>query len=95
MAVPEDIEQFLVGDAIWVVVDLDRLRVVAKAIVSGIVCAASRVADSRPDDTGETPEPGVRAPESAKREGSRHRLVWCRRINGRDAVFFQRHSFIF
>ena len=52
MAAPENIEQFLVGDAVGVVVDLDRLRMVAEAIVRGVVFAPSRVADSRPYHTG-------------------------------------------
>lgn len=69
VAGPKALQQLLVGDLGGVIVDLDALRVVADAVVGRIGRAAARIADAGADDAGETPEPGVGAPESTEGKG--------------------------
>lgn len=64
-------EELAVGDDGRVVDDLDGLGVAADAVVGRLWLRAAGIADAGLDDTRETPEPGVRAPESAHREGRR------------------------
>ena len=71
MACPEDIEQFPVGDHGRIEVHLDRLDVVPEILIRGILRRSPRVPDAGAKDAGETPEPGVRTPESAQGEGRR------------------------
>src|SRR5450756_3031810 len=59
VAAPEHVEQLVVTDDRRGVVDLDRLGMVAEPMVCPIRPRAARVADTRPDDSGKTPEPGV------------------------------------
>src|SRR5512143_2723654 len=73
MACPEDIEQFPVGDHGRVKLHLDRLDVVPEVVVRGILRRPSRIPDTGAENARETPEPGVRAPESAQGEGRRLR----------------------
>ena len=69
MAIPVDVQQFLVGDLGRVVVNLDRLGVTPQAVVGGVLFVATGIADAGADDTGYTPEPGVGAPESTQGKG--------------------------
>jgi hypothetical protein len=69
MAGPEDVEQLLIGDDVRIEIDLDRLAVVAQAVVGGVFPDAAGIAYARADDTLETPELGVGSPESAQAEG--------------------------
>lgn len=66
---PEKIQKPAVRDDCRVKVDLDRLRMISNVMVSGTRVGASRVADARAEYPVEAPEPGVRAPESAKGKG--------------------------
>ena len=69
VAGPVDVQQLVVGNDLRIEVDLDRFAVVAEAPIGRILLLAAGVADARADDTGQTPEPGVRSPESPQREG--------------------------
>ncbi len=72
MACPEDIEQLPVGDHGRIEIHLDRLDVISEVVVRGVLRRPSRVPDTGAENAGETPEPGVRTPESA--QGERRRL---------------------
>lgn len=76
---PEDREEILEADDLGVIVDLGGLGVIAEIVVSWIARAAASIANTSPDDTGETPELGVGTPESSKGEG--HRLDMFRWIS--------------
>ena len=92
MAFPEDIEQFPVGDHGRIEVHLDRLDVVPEIVVFGVLRRPSRVADTGAENAGETPEPGVRTPESAQGEGRRLRRFVRGRIDRGDRRGSRRRS---
>ena len=69
MAGEEECEQLAVRDEARVVVELYRLGMVPEVVVGRPRRGAAGVADTRADDTVQTPEPGIRSPESAKGEG--------------------------
>ena len=69
MGFPEKIQKPAVRDDCRVKVDLDRLRMISNVMVGRIRVGAPRVADARAEYPIEAPEPGVRAPESAKGKG--------------------------
>lgn len=68
VAAPEDVQQLLVGDDRRVKIDLDGLGVVAEVVVGGVVLGAARVAYPGADDAVDSPELGIRTPESAQAE---------------------------
>ena len=70
MAVPEYGQEFLICDLRWIVVNLDRLRMTVEVVVCGVIDASTSVTDAGADYSVNTPEPGVRSPESAQGEGS-------------------------
>jgi len=72
MALPEDVEQFPVGDHGRIEVHLDRLDVVPEVVIRRVLRRPARVPDAGAENPGKTPEPGVRTPESAQGE--------CRRL---------------
>ncbi len=77
MAIPESGEEFLICDLSWIVINLDRLRMPVQIVISRVSGTAASVSDTGADYTFDTPEPGVRSPESAQGEGrgfSSHRL---------------------
>jgi hypothetical protein len=82
MGFPEDVQQLLIGDLGGVEFHLDRFRMVADVLVVGVYRLAAGIADARPDDPGNAPEPGVRTPESAQGEGGNFRLCVDGGING-------------
>ena len=86
MVHPEDAEEIVVADKFRIVLDLEGLGVVPHPAVGGRCRASPRVPHTRPHDSGDTPEPGVGAPESA--EGERRRLGRSGkvRIHGRNAA---------
>ena len=84
VAAPEDVQQFLVGDSGRVKVYLNRLAVVAEAVVAGVFFGTSCISDAGTNYTVKAPEPGVRAPESAHGEGRRLGYLRRQRIYGRD-----------
>jgi len=84
VAAPEDVQQFLVGDDSRVKIDLDGLGVVAEVVVGGVVLSAARVPYPGADDALDSPELGIRTPESAEAEGSGLRAGGNCGIQGRD-----------
>jgi hypothetical protein len=71
VAIPESLEQFFIRDPGRVVVNLNRLRVIAKIVIGRVLFCPPCVPDTGANDTRDTPEPGVRSPESAKSKGCR------------------------
>jgi len=65
VAFPEYIQQFMVCDLIRVVVDLNRLGVIAQVVIGGTFLRSPGVSYTGTDNPFYTPEPGVRPPESA------------------------------
>jgi hypothetical protein len=86
VAVPEEIEQLFIGDYSGVEIELKRLGVVAEFVIGGVLLAAPGIAYTRPYYSWKTPEPGVRAPESAKREGGRLQMRRRHGIDEWDAI---------
>jgi len=76
VAGPKDVQKLLVRDLAGVVVDLDRLSVIAQVIIRGILFRPSRITDASSNNTGDEPEPGIRTPESPHCKG--RRLRFCR-----------------
>jgi hypothetical protein len=66
---PEHFQEIGELDLLRVKLDLNGFRVIAQVVVAGLVLLAACVADACPQDTRETPEPGVRSPESPEGEG--------------------------
>ena len=73
VACPEDIEQFPVRDHGRIELHLDRLDMVPEVVIRRVLRRPTRVSDTGAKDSGKTPEPGVRTPESAQGEGRRLR----------------------
>lgn len=71
---PEFVEQLLERDLFRIVIDLERLGVVAEVVVGGVSLCTAREADAGADDAGQTPKLGVRRPESAEGKGGRLQL---------------------
>ena len=97
MAVPEDIQQLSVRDLTWIIIDLNRLGVIAEAVVSGVFFCPSAIPDPCPHNALNAPELGIWTPESAKsergcfRRGGDHGVYgWYRALNG--FRFFFRHG---
>ena len=65
MAIPENGQEFLICDLSWIVINLDRLRMPVQIMISRVIGAAAGVSDTGADYSFNTPEPGVRSPESA------------------------------
>ena len=65
MAVPENSQELLICDANWIVINLDRLRMPVQIVISRVSGTAASVTDAGADYSVNTPEPGVRSPESA------------------------------
>jgi hypothetical protein len=68
MAVPKDLQQFSVGKARRVIVDLNNFGVIADVAVIRILGQAAAIPYSRPGDAINDPEPGFDAPESPQAE---------------------------
>ena len=68
VTLPEDGQEFFITDLGWVEVDLDGLGVVGDTAIGGGRLITSSVSDPCADDPLQTPEPGVRPPESAQGE---------------------------
>jgi hypothetical protein len=81
---PEDFQQLLVGDDRRVEIDLDGLGVVAEVVVCGVGRRAAGVPYPGADDAVDSPELGIRAPESAQAEGGGFRAGGNCGIQGRD-----------
>lgn len=84
VAAPEDVQQFLVGDDCRVKIDLDGLGVVAEVVIGGVGLRSARVPYPGADDAVDSPELGIRTPESAQAEGSGLRVGGNCGIQGRD-----------
>ena len=87
VAAPEDVQQLLVGDDSRVEIDLDGLGVVAEVVVGGVALRAACVPYPGADDAVDSPELGIRTPESAQAEGSGLRVGGNCGIQGRDLNF--------
>ncbi len=74
MAIPERVQQFFIRDPSWIEVNLNRFSVIAQIVISGVLFRSPCIPDTGANDTSDTPEPGVRSPESAKSKGCRFRL---------------------
>jgi hypothetical protein len=68
VAGPEQLEELLVRDDRRIEVERERLGVVTDVVIGRFAMLAARVADAGADDSWQTPEPGVRGPESTERE---------------------------
>ena len=66
---PYQLEQVVVTDDLRVEFDLEALRLVAQIAIGGIGVVAASVARTCAPDTLDSPEPGVRCPESTYGEG--------------------------
>jgi hypothetical protein len=80
VVLPEELEQIPERDAFRIELDLDGLGVVTEVAVGRLVLRPAGVADARAEDTGETPEPGVRTPESPEGERSDLHAIGTRRV---------------
>lgn len=69
VAVPEQIEHFLVADDGGIKIERDRFRLIAKVVIGGVLLFAAAVADACAKDSVETPKLGVGAPKSSDAEG--------------------------
>jgi len=79
VAIPENDQEFLICDLSWIVINLDRLRMPVQIVISRVSGTAASVSDTGADYSVNTPEPGVRSPESAQGEG---RGFSCHRRGG-------------
>ncbi len=87
MAAPKNPQQFLIGDLLRIVVNLDRLGMIADIPVGRILCAAARVTDPRADDAFDSPELGIRSPESAQGKGRTFYILGADAIDLRSCRF--------
>jgi hypothetical protein len=65
---PEHVEQLGIRDDARIEVECERFGVIAEIVIGRILVMSARVSDARANDSGETPEPGVRRPESTECE---------------------------
>ena len=86
VAAAEHLEQLRVGDPARIEIDLDGLGMVSEAAVGGVLAGATAVADPCADDARQTPEPGVRTPESTQGEGGGLDHRRCVDIHGWNAT---------
>jgi hypothetical protein len=84
MAVPEPVQQFLVGDDGRVEIDLDGLGVIAEAVVSGGWLGAACVSYPGANYAVDDPELGIRTPKSAQGKGCGLGFDGDRGIQGRN-----------
>ncbi len=84
MAVPEGIQQSFIGDPGRIVINLNCFGVIPKIVVGRVLSCSPGISNTGTNDTRDTPEPGVRPPESAQCKGCRFGLERCRAINGRE-----------
>ena len=90
MAFPENIQELPVGYSGRVVIYLESLGMIAKAIVGGIFLGAARISNARANNSIDSPEPGIRSPESAQSKSRRCCLCGYGGINGRQFFFLPR-----
>ena len=95
MAVPENVQQFAVRYTGGVVRYPYCLGMVAKLIVRRVYLGASGITDYGADNSLNTPEPGVRTPESAQGKGGRFRNGRALNIYGRNLLFILHYCFSF
>ena len=90
MAFPENIQELPVGYSGRVVIYLESLGMIAKAIVGGIFLGAARISNARANNSIDSPEPGIRSPESAQSKSRRCCLCGYGGINGRQFFILSR-----
>ena len=77
VALPEHVQERFIRYQNRVIIDLDRLGMLPQVMIRGIRCGPARITHTSSNDSLETPEPGVRTPESA--QGKRRRICFIRR----------------
>ena len=82
---PENLQQLRISNLGRVEIELERLGVIAEAMVSRILGVAARVTDARANDAGQTPELRVGVPESTQGESRRLGLFGHVHIDRRQA----------
>jgi hypothetical protein len=87
----EQLDQLRVRPARRVDVELEALRVIFQVVVGREALAASAIADPGAPDSVETPEPGIRGPESAQRE---RRGLELRRLLGVEEERLHRYPIV-
>jgi hypothetical protein len=65
VALPEHVQQLPIGYSLRVVIDLDRLGMVSQVMIGRIFLCSSGIPYACADDAWQTPELGIRSPESA------------------------------
>ena len=68
---PERRQQLLERRDVGIEVDLERFRVIAHGAIGGVLGLPARIANAYANDSRQTPEPGVRPPESPQGERCR------------------------
>ena len=77
VALPKDLQKFIVGNDFWIEIHLKGFRMIAERSVARIGLGAAGISDAGSDHAFETPEPGVVSPESPKAEsGGLKYLGW-------------------
>lgn len=70
MALPENIKQLVIADAIRIIVDLNCLGMVAHYAVGRRIQITAGISDTCPNDAIDYPKLGLDAPKSAQTKGS-------------------------
>jgi hypothetical protein len=84
MAVPKSIQQFFIRDPGRIVINLNCFRVIPKIVIGRVLFCSPSISNTGTNDTGDTPEPGIRPPESAQCKCCRFRFERRRAIDGGD-----------
>ena len=69
VAIPEQIEQFLVAGDSGIKIERYRFSVIAEIVIGRVLLLAAAVADACAKDSVEAPKLGVRSPKSSYAEG--------------------------
>lgn len=86
VTVPEKLEKLRVGYHSRVVVNLQRFSMIAEIMIGGAWFFPARIAYSGSDNSRDTPEPGVGAPESAQGKSGSLGLGWNLFVHGWDHI---------
>ena len=76
MALPEIMQQVGVSNAFRIIIDLNRLRVIAEMMIGWMIAFPARVPHPGADNAFNDPEPGVRPPKSPESEGGGFKASW-------------------
>lgn len=84
VAVPEDVEQLLVGNLSRIKIELEGLGMVAETVIGWVQLFAAGVTDPGADHAFDTPKLGVWSPESTQGKGGRFEVRGCSSVDGRN-----------